>query len=74
MTTPTGESESEIIPNSIGQGSFGAALASSLNIECALKELFDNEIGYINLNSLILQDDISKMKETLEQARRGAEN
>ena len=32
-----GESKTEIIKNSVGQGSFGAALASSLNIGCAVQ-------------------------------------
>ena len=40
VTTSVGETDSEIVPNSIGQGSFGAALTSSLNIGCTVKELF----------------------------------
>ena len=72
-----GETNSEIIPKSKGQGSFRAALASSLNIGCALNELFDTEhaskIGHLELNSLILQDDISNMNDNLEQAKEGAE-
>ena len=48
---------------------FGAALASSLNIGCTVNELFDNEHttenGHLKLNSLILQDDISKMNNNL---------
>ena len=47
-----------------------------LNIGVAVKELFSNEhttkIGHLNLNSLILQDNIFKMNDTMEQARRGA--
>ena len=77
VTTSVRETDREIIPNSIGQGSFGAALASSLNIGCAVNELFDSEhtseIGYLKLNYLILQDDISKKNDTMEQARNGAE-
>ena len=38
VTTSVGETESETIPNSIGKGSFVAALVSSLNIGCAVKE------------------------------------
>ena len=73
VTTSIGETDSEIIPTCIGQGSFGATPASSLNIGCAVKELFDNENWVLSLNSLILQFDILKMKDTMEQARGGAE-
>ena len=77
VLTPVGDSNRAVIPNSLGQGSFGTALASSLNIGWAVKDLFDKnyttKIGYLNLNSLILQYDISKMNETIEEARRGAE-
>ena len=54
---------------------FGAALASSLNIGCALKKTFlgkpSTMLGIMPLNSLIMQDDISKMNDTLEDARSG---
>ena len=36
VLTPLGETEQATIMNSIGQGSFGAALASSLNIGCGV--------------------------------------
>ena len=45
VRTSVGESESRLIKNSLGQGSFGAALASSLNIGCAIKDTF-GEIWY----------------------------
>ena len=36
VLTPVGETEKATIMNGIGQGSFGAALASSLNIGCGI--------------------------------------
>ena len=56
---------------------FGAALASSLNIGCALKDTFrgapSTRLGLMPLNSLIMQDDISKMNARLEDARSGCD-
>ena len=70
-----GESKTETVKNSVGQGSFGAALASSLNIGCAvqgaLKGKKSTSIGHLDLNSLILQDDISKLSTSLEEAKQG---
>ena len=64
--------------NSVGQGSFGAALASSLNIGCAVEDAFKRKksasIGHLELNSLILQDDISKLSNSLKEARQGCED
>ena len=58
--------------NGIGQGSFAAALASSLNIGCAVdgitRGIVSANIGELELNSLIFQDDIAKMNYTLEDA------
>ena len=34
VRTSVGESKTELVKNSVGQGSFGAALASSINIGC----------------------------------------
>ena len=55
----------------------GAVLASSLNIGCALKKTFIGKpstmLGIMPLNSLIMQDDISKMNDTLEDAWSGCE-
>ena len=73
VNTSVGESESTRIPNTIGQGSVGAALVSSLNIGSALDEVFKDivttHIGTLGLNSLIFQDDISKLNDNLDQAR-----
>ena len=59
--------------NGIVQGSFAAALASSINIGTAVDEITKGEvtanIGKMQLNSLIFQDDIAKMNFTLEDAR-----
>ena len=56
---------------------FRAALASSLNIGCALKETFrgipSTKLGRMHLNSLIMQDNISKMNDRLEDARSGCD-
>ena len=75
VLTSVGETDSVLVKNSIGQGGMGAALASSLNIGCAVAETFkshsSSSIGEIPLNSLILQDDISKINDTLEDARKG---
>ena len=51
----------------------GASLVSSLNIGSAIEKTFENKkstfIGWVRLNSLIFQDDISKMN---DQAREGS--
>ena len=77
VRTSVGESDFSTITNSLGQGSFGAALASSLNIGCAVEDTFKGDpstsLGFMDLNSLILQDDISKMNDKLEDARAGCE-
>ena len=39
VKTSVGETETYLVSNSIGQGMFRAALASSLNIGCALEEI-----------------------------------
>ena len=59
VRTSVGESESKLIKNSLGQGSFGAALASSLNIGCAIKDTFgemsSTYIGTLPLNAVVMQ-------------------
>ena len=76
ILTPVGETDGATIMNWIGQGSFAAALASSLNIGCAvdgiMRGIVSANIGELELNSLIFQDDIAKMNYTLEDARKGA--
>ena len=75
VRTSVGESGTHLVKNSTGQGMFGATLASSLNIGCALKKTILGKpttmLGIMPLNSLIMQDDISKMSDNLEQARLG---
>ena len=73
-----GESKTEIVKSSVGQGSFGAAIASSINIGCAVQDAFKGKkstsIGHLELNSLILQDHISKLSTSLKEARQGCED
>ena len=75
VRTSVGESEPRLIKNSLGQGSFGAALASSLNIGCAIKDTFgetsSTHIGTLPLNAIVMQDDIAKLNDNLGQAREG---
>ena len=75
VKTSVGETRSKYVRDSLGQGTFGAALVSTLNIGCAIEDTFicrpSTSIGFVNLNSLILQDDINKMNDSLQQARDG---
>ena len=75
VKTSVGESKSKIVKDSIGQGSGGASLVSSLNLGCAIEDTFENNpsttIGNLNLNALCFQDDISKINDNLEHARKG---
>ena len=43
VRTSVGESKTELIKNSVGQGSFCAALASSINIGCAIQDTLKNK-------------------------------
>ena len=56
---------------------WGQLLFLSLNIGVAIKETFTNQhtanIGQLPLNTLIFQDDISKMNDDIEQAREGCQ-
>ena len=47
ILTPVGETDTATIYNGIGQESFGAALASSINIGCAV---YDKTIGKFTSN------------------------
>ena len=75
VKTSVGESKQSWVKDSIGQGSGGAALVSSLNLGCAIDDTFQNQastkIGNLGLNSLCFQDDISKLNDDLNEARRG---
>ena len=76
VVTTVGETDARRIFDSIGQGSFGAALASALNIGTAIYNATEDktltELGAMPLNCLIFQDDIARLNTTLEQARTGA--
>ena len=78
IITPVGETDNATIMNGIGQGSFAAALGSSINIGSAVHEITKDEatakIGDMSLNCSIFQDDIAKMIESLENARKGAKD
>ena len=75
VRTSVGKSDHKVVEDSLGQGSFGAALVSTLNIGHAVVDTFkgipSTRLGALGLNCLILQDDISKVSDTLEQARDG---
>ena len=77
VRTSVGKSDSRVTDDSLGQGSFSAALISTINIGHAIVDTFkgvpSTRLGTLGLNSLILQDDISKANDTLEQAREGCE-
>ena len=65
VNTTAGVSRSENVTDSLGQGSMGAALVSTRNIGNAVQNIFkepSTEIGELKLNSLVFQDDISKLK------------
>ena len=78
LLTPLGETDGAKIMNGIGQGSFAAALASSLNIGCAVdgitRGICSANIGEVELNSLIFQDDIAKMNSMMEDSRKGSKD
>ena len=61
IKTSVGNSKTKLVKNSLGQGTFGAALASSVNIGCAIVDTFRNRptarIGNLELNCVIMQDD-----------------
>ena len=75
--TSVGESKTAPIKDSVGQGSFAAALESSLKIESAIVDKFQGEssanMGLLELICLILKEDIMKMSNTVEQARNGSQ-
>ena len=75
VLTPLDETDNATIMNGISQGIFGAALASSINIESAVYDITKREVtaNIVKIvNSLIFQDEIAKMNRTLEDARKGA--
>ena len=75
VRTSVGDSAEKSLLDCLGQGSAGASLVSSLNIGCAIEKTFrynyTSRVGGQKLNSLILQDDISKMNDEVKQARDG---
>ena len=77
VKTSVGETKTAPVKDSVGQGSFSAAIISSLNIGSAIADKFKGQstanIGLLELLCLILQDDIMKMCDTVDQARIGAQ-
>ena len=75
VSTSVGNSEFRTVKNSVGQGMFGAALASSLIIGCAINSTFRGmtsaRMGSMSLNCVVMQDDIVKMNAELNEARIG---
>ena len=78
VKTSVGQSRSKKIKDTIGQGSSGAALVSSLNIGCAMEEAFKGQtstkIGEVEINSEILQDDIANLNDNMGIARKACKN
>ena len=76
VVTSVGESDAARIFDSVGQGSFGGALASSLDIGTVIYDATNDEtlteLGHMTLNCFIFQDDIARLNTTLDQARRRA--
>ena len=72
-----GGSETKLVKNSVGQGSSGAALASSLTIGSAIKDTFKGtstaSIDTLGLNAVVMQDDIAKLNNNINQARVGCD-
>ena len=54
---------------------FGSALASSINIGCAVEDTVrgkaSTRLGRMDLNCVVMQDDITKMNDNLAKAREG---
>ena len=77
VKTSVGDSKTRLVKNSLGQGTFGAALASSINIGCAIEETFRNKasarLGRLDLNCVIMQDDVAKMNSKQEDTRSGCD-
>ena len=70
-----GDTDTRRVQNSLGQGMFGSALASSINIGCAVEDTMrgktSTRMGRMDLNCVVMQDDIAKMNDNLIKAREG---
>ena len=79
VRTTVGETEKAVITDSIGQGSMGAALVSSMNIGRTLEEVDKYEVkpcsigDRVKISSTVFQDDIAKYSDTVSNARVAAE-
>ena len=70
VKTSVGKTRSKKVKNGLGQGTLGATLVSTINIGCAIEDNFigrpSTSIGFVDLNSLVLQDDVNTMNESLQ--------
>ena len=79
VRTTVGETEKAVITDSIGQGSMGAALVSSMNIGRTLREVDKSEVepsrigSRVKISSTVFQDDIAKYSDTVSNARISAD-
>ena len=78
VNTSVGRSRSKVIEDSVGQGSAGAAIVSSLNIGCAVEDAFKDQtsttIGDVELNSEVFQDDIANLNDDTGKQRQACKN
>ena len=78
VNTSVGRSSSKVIEDSVGQGSAGAAIVSSLNIGCAVEDAFKDQtsttIGDVELNSEVFQDDIANLNDDTGKQRQACKN
>ena len=73
VRTAVGDTGTRRVQNSLGQGMFGSALASSINIGCAVEDTMrgktSTRMGRMDLNCVVMQDDIAKMNDIINDAR-----
>ena len=78
VNTSVGKSRSKVIKDSVGQGSSGAAIVSSLNIGCAVEDAFKEQtsttIGEVEINSEVFQDDIANLNDDTSKQRQACKN
>ena len=78
VKTSVGETEKATVRDTIGQGSVGAPLVSSMNIGRTVSELDKTDIepsyiGRLKVSSVVFQDDIAKFSDSVENARVAAD-
>ena len=78
VKTGTGMSESADVGEIIGQGSGGAALASQVNLDKGMDDMFcgssdEMMYGSVRIQPIIFQDDILRLGDTLASVKAGNE-